>query len=238
MNTNSNFNQFLNGSNKIDGVYLSSNSNFTRVTRDFELFKPNSGCQQGGCYDPIDFKNVSSIGAKIQANAKKRSPLLSSVNEITAKGIMPFENQQPQAGDLSGLRRINNVKIANTWDSVTNERILSLSEKLQPKATSFVNRVYNELNIKLRITDGYRSIQEQNALYAQGRTVPGEIVTHARGGQSLHNYRKAFDVVQMKNGIPIWEKLSNDIVNIASELGLEWGGHWNTFKDYPHFYIK
>ena len=87
---------------------------------------------------------------------------------------------------------------------------MSLSEELQPKATSFINRVHNELNIKLRITDGYRSIQEQNTLYAQGRTTPGNIVTHARGGQSLHNYGNAFDVVQMRNGIPIWEKLSDD----------------------------
>ena len=137
----------------------------------------------------------------------KDTPLVSSVNEIKSKGIIPFESQKPQAGDMSGLRRVDNVEIVNTWDSVTNNRILSLSKELQPKATSFVNRVHNELNIKLRITDGYRSIQEQNALYAQGRTTPGKIVTHARGGQSLHNYGKAFDVVQMKNGVPIWEKL-------------------------------
>ena len=189
---------------------------------------------------------AAGIGAGVKAkksganfwDGTKDTPLVSSVNEITTKGVMPLEGATLETGDLSGLRRIDNVEIANTWDSVTNKRILSLSEELQPKATSFVNRVHNELNIKLRITDGYRSIQEQNALYAQGRTAPGKIVTHARGGQSLHNYGKAFDVVQIKNGVPIWEKLSNDIVNIASELGLEWGGHWNTFKDYPHFYIK
>lgn len=137
---------------------------------------------------------------------------------------------------MSGLQP--RQEIANTWDKVTNKRILSLDSKLQPKATSFINRVDKELGVKLRITDGFRSIEEQNLLYAQGRTTPGNIVTNAKGGESLHNFGKAFDVVQMKNGTPIWNKFSNDIVSIANDLGLKWGGHWKNFKDYPHFYIN
>ncbi len=38
----------------------------------------------------------------------------------------------------------------------------------------------------------YRSFEEQNKLYAQGRTVPGQVVTKARGGQSPHNYIPSF----------------------------------------------
>ena len=71
---------------------------------------------------------------------------------------------------------------------VTNRRIRELHPRLGIAARQFINTVEGELGIQLRITQGYRSIAEQDALYAQGRTAPGEIVTNARGGQSYHNY--------------------------------------------------
>ena len=59
--------------------------------------------------------------------------------------------------------------------------------------------------ITVMVTSGYRSFAEQNALYAQGRTKPGNIVTNAKGGQSLHNYGLAVDVVPLgANGQPNW----------------------------------
>ena len=42
-------------------------------------------------------------------------------------------------------------------------------------------------------TFGTRTYEEQNALYAQGRTAPGKIVTNARGGQGAHNFGLATD---------------------------------------------
>jgi hypothetical protein len=51
-----------------------------------------------------------------------------------------------------------------------------------------------QAGIDLRITDGTRTNAEQDALYAQGRTVPGPIATKSRGGQSNHNYGVAYDV--------------------------------------------
>ena len=41
---------------------------------------------------------------------------------------------------------------------------------------------------------GFRTFALQDALYAQGRTTPGAIVTNAKGGQSPHNYGLAVDV--------------------------------------------
>ena len=44
------------------------------------------------------------------------------------------------------------------------------------------------------VTQGLRTMAEQAALYAQGRTEPGAIVTHAQPGSSAHNYGLAVDV--------------------------------------------
>lgn len=52
---------------------------------------------------------------------------------------------------------------------------------------------------------GYRSNDEQNILYRQGREVSGKIVTNARAGQSFHNYGRAIDFVPLKNGQPDWD---------------------------------
>lgn len=100
--------------------------------------------------------------------------------------------------------------------------------------------------IQIRITQGLRTFTEQDELYAQGRTKPGNIVTHAKGGQSYHNYGLAIDfvVIDPKTQQPNWD-LSfdgnnngrSDWLEVAEEgkkLGFAWGGDWQGFKDYPH----
>lgn len=41
--------------------------------------------------------------------------------------------------------------------------------------------------LKVGISQTYRSAQEQNTDYNQGRTTPGRIITNAKGGESPHN---------------------------------------------------
>lgn len=87
----------------------------------------------------------------------------------------------------------------------------------------------------IRATSGFRSANEQNALYAQGRTKPGPIVTNAKGGQSLHNHGVAFDVCFISK-TPYdgpWEELGK----LGESIGLEWGGRWPAFVDKPHFQL-
>ncbi|MEW6129585.1 MAG: M15 family metallopeptidase [Acidobacteriota bacterium] len=85
----------------------------------------------------------------------------------------------------------------------------------------------------------YRSPEEQNALYAQGRTKPGKVVTNAKAGQSNHTKypSPAFDIA-FKDGagrvhwtVDLFKLFSV----IAKRNGLSWGGDWKSFKDYPHF---
>ncbi len=101
------------------------------------------------------------------------------------------------------------------------------------------------INIDVFITEGNRSIERQNQLYEQGRSKEGNIVTHARGGESYHNYGLAIDYALRNeageiiwdihydgnhNGQPDWF----EVADIAKDLGFEWGGDWRNFKDYPH----
>jgi peptidoglycan L-alanyl-D-glutamate endopeptidase CwlK len=98
------------------------------------------------------------------------------------------------------------------------------------------------------VTCTYRSNDEQNKLYAQGRTVGGSVVTNCRGGESLHNVctadkrplSRAFDIVVMDSGKPDWDATNpawKRAGNIGKSIGLEWAGDWKSFREYPHFQL-
>lgn len=81
-----------------------------------------------------------------------------------------------------------------------------------------------------------RTIEEQNDIYAQGRSKPGKIVSNAKGGYSYHNYGLAFDVALIENGKINWNPSAYDKVGvIGKSIGLEWGGDFKKIKDKPHF---
>ncbi len=88
----------------------------------------------------------------------------------------------------------------------------------------------------------YRSPEEQDALYAIGRDIPGKIVTNARGGFSWHNWRRAWDAVPLKAGKPLWEYAADSpewlvMVEEADRRGIEWAGRWKRFREYCHWQI-
>jgi len=123
---------------------------------------------------------------------------------------------------------------------INSRQIEDLLPKVQTMAITFIERCKQE-GIELLITSTYRDKESQAALFAQGRTAPGKIVTNARAGQSFHNYRVAFDIVPLRNGKPVWNTANDDAVlwkrigAIGKECGLEWAGEWRTFKEFPHF---
>jgi peptidoglycan LD-endopeptidase CwlK len=89
-------------------------------------------------------------------------------------------------------------------------------------------------------TSGYRSAAEQDALYAQGRTKPGGIVTNSQGFQSAHNFGIAIDFTRDKDtgtkGLqPTWDAPEYDLLGKeATARGLAWGGNFTKLKDRPH----
>lgn len=90
------------------------------------------------------------------------------------------------------------------------------------------------------VTCGFRSIKEQNALYALGRTKRGKIVTYAKGGESKHNHGRAVDFAFLdKAGNIDWDIKLFKKLGVAAKLrGLNWGGDWKKFQDNPHLELK
>lgn len=82
---------------------------------------------------------------------------------------------------------------------------------------------------------------EQDALYAIGRTKPGDIVTNARAGESWHQFRCAFDFVPMVAGKPQWKNASlyAKCGAIGEEIGFEWAGRWSgKMKETAHMQFR
>lgn len=119
---------------------------------------------------------------------------------------------------------------------MASRKITDLYKPLQPIITEFIKRIQFN-NAKGFITCTLRTKEEQNELYAQGRTKPGKIITWAKGGESLHNYGLAVDIAFKDNhNNLIWDLQFFRLAGREGrKLGLEWGGDWVRFKDYPHF---
>lgn len=91
------------------------------------------------------------------------------------------------------------------------------------------------------IGESFRTKEEQDALYAKGRTAPGNIVTNAKGSSysSHHQWGTAFDIYRndgkgvYTDGDGFFEKVGK----IGKSIGLEWGGDWKSPVDKPHFQL-
>lgn len=118
-----------------------------------------------------------------------------------------------------------------------NSRNLSdLNPKVSAMCSQFIEKC-KEQGIDVLITSTYRDHESQTALYEQGRTKPGAIVTNAKAGQSFHNWKVAFDFVPLVNGKCQWadKELFAKCGNIAESVGLEWAGRWSgKFKETAH----
>ena len=114
---------------------------------------------------------------------------------------------------------------------------------LVPEARGLASQLLDECasqGIEIFITSTLRTFHEQDELYAQGRTRPGNIVTNAQGGESRHNHGLAFDIAFRTPPAqsPFGEENPWDEVGeIGKSLGLEWGGDWRGFMDRPHFQV-
>jgi peptidoglycan L-alanyl-D-glutamate endopeptidase CwlK len=126
-------------------------------------------------------------------------------------------------------------------DLITIERIKTAHPKLRDE----LEKDYIECNnllpkgIRLRFSSVYRSVEEQNKLFAKRPKV-----TNAKGGQSIHQSGLAFDFLILKdkdnNGTFETASFQMDehwmnVVKFFKSKGWVWGGDFKSIKDGPHF---
>lgn len=124
----------------------------------------------------------------------------------------------------------------------------ALHPELQEKATLLKEKC-KEQGINILFGECVRTKAEQDALYAQGRTKPGNIVTNAKGStySSQHMFCIALDFYidmdvdgdgqKSDDAFNNSTKLFDKVGAIAKTLGLGWGGDWKSPVDKPHIYL-
>lgn len=122
------------------------------------------------------------------------------------------------------------------------ERTARTLATVEPALAAKVRQVLaamGALRYPMVATDGRRTAAQQAALYAQGRTTPGKIVTHLDGvtKRSKHQDGRAVDccfVTPKGDGWqPMWTGPWEAFGACAEALGLTWGGRWR-MRDRPH----
>lgn len=136
-------------------------------------------------------------------------------------------------------------------DSLSEQRLGLLHPKARPIFRKFIEACENALGVTIRITQGLRTFEQQQAIYDQGRTKPGKIVSDAKPGSSFHQYGLAIDTGIIEGGKIKWDYNYQLLQPFAMACGLTWGADWDGdgktkaqgdkdehFVDLPHFEIK
>ena len=112
--------------------------------------------------------------------------------------------------------------------------------RLQALAAELIRKCADQ-GLQIKIGETLRTTAEQDALYAQGRTKPGKIVTNAKGSSysSYHQWGVAFDIYRADGCGAYYDKdgFFSKVGAIGVSIGLEWGGNWKSLTDRPHFQL-
>ena len=151
-------------------------------------------------------------------------------------------------------------------DSFSEARLQEVHPALAARARRLDQRlVDSSLAVRLRVIQGLRTWNQQDTLYARGRTTAGEPcvhggvarrvglcqqhplglpVTKAKGGQSAHNFAYALDAApddaSFSDWHPDWHTEDERwklFLATATECGFAEGAAWRTFPDAPHLYL-
>lgn len=133
-----------------------------------------------------------------------------------------------------------------------NERSLKNLAGIHPDLVRIMETAIEDSPCEFTITDGVRTLAQQQAIYAKGRTVEGKIVSNADGVKVKSNhqvkedgYGWAVDLYPSPDGkvnLNDVEKLKLIAIHIQEtacklDYEIDWGGNWK-FKDFPHFELK
>jgi D-alanyl-D-alanine carboxypeptidase/LysM domain len=192
---------------------------------------------------------LGKIARKFYGDAA-RFPLIVAANHIGNPDRLPIGSQLviPDVGIAvtpppSPVPVLTAVSSATSPTAKLNEqRFTQLCPSVATRGRAMVD-LCAHAGLAILVTQGLRTWQEQDELYAKGRTVPPigkqNVVTNAKGGQSYHNFGLAFDIVVLDSvGKADWDTSHpgwNTAATIGKSLGLEWGGDFKSIKDLPHY---
>jgi peptidoglycan LD-endopeptidase CwlK len=149
----------------------------------------------------------------------------------TSKADTDFLSQSASIAQLFGQ-----------YDNRSESNIITLVPKAQEEVRKFL-KLMRDNGKNVKILSGTRTYAEQDALYSKGRNGSTEsVITNAKGGHSNHNFGIAWDI-GLFNADGSYSTNDNDYKAAAQIImqnmnSLEWGGNWNSFKDYPHYQLK
>lgn len=160
--------------------------------------------------------------------------------DVTADGRIGPETLTALYKEVVGKAPTKSMTVGKA-DPRSEATMAKLQPELLPYGRMLVARAAG-IGIEIKLISGYRTYAEQDELFAVGRTkeLNRGRVTNAKGGESNHNFGIAFDigVFDGKTYIPNDPAPYNAVGAIGTEIGLEWGGNWKTFKDKPHYQLR
>ena len=125
-------------------------------------------------------------------------------------------------------------------DTISESRL----SEVYPRLANLIRMMAHQMaleNTVIRVTQGLRTWEQQEVLYAKGRTAPGNIVTNSPAGTSWHNFGLAADLAPFSaDGDPDWNVDHPNwarMVSLGTNLGMVSGAQWRTFPDWPHFQL-
>ena len=205
------------------------------------------------------------------ADPEKFLEVYHNLQKIYYKGKVEADRTQERflTGWLNRVQR--KEEYLKDWDkenTVTENKKYSFTQssldkmkKVHPNLVEVMKAAIENSPFDFRITDGARTAEEQNYLYQQGRTRPGQKVTNCDGYKAKSNhqiksdgYGHAVDIFPcgvIENGEyrkftsaegydeKKLKSIANHILAVAKSknVNIEWGGNWK-MNDTPHFELK
>lgn len=128
---------------------------------------------------------------------------------------------------------------------LTHQHSLELLSQVHPDLAKVILGAYDdcsEAGLPFIVIQGKRTQEQQDALYAQGRTAPGKIVTYTRNSRHLSGH--AVDLCIVVGGKAIWDvemygHLADHLLRTADhfDVSIVWGGTF-PHADNDHFELN
>lgn len=210
---------------------------FTGIVADFGYRSGGSLSASGGAL----------IGGVPVAQMAFAADLLGGLGTVIKTGAFQLFNRIGMLFSRSNLPDVAaGPPTTSSWRTPNN---LAVLDSLDPYVANLAAEHLSQMDaagLDARLTQGYRTYEEQNGYFARGRGGSTESrITTVRGGRSLHNFGLAYDIGIFEGGRYI-RRGSDPRYDLAGQIGegvrdgmsgaaLEWGGRWLRFPDASHF---